>query len=88
MAATYNGKIVVTNYPLGQLIHRITQDDLDSAIAVGKTFGELTLSNMPTTMYTFDDGTEITAEDTISIDEVPANADIAITTEIALVRVS
>lgn len=86
MAATYNGKIVVTNAFSGQFLHRISQDDLDTAIAGGLTFGQLTLGEASTDNFTFDDRSPITAEDTVSIDEVPTDAELFITTELGIVQ--
>lgn len=88
MAATYNGKIVIQNYPSGQLINRITQDDLDSAIADGLAFGQLDFSYYPIWNFRFDDNTEIQPEDMVSKEDVPTDADLYITTEIALVQIS
>ena len=88
MAATYNGKVVVTNAYSGQFLYRITHDDLDAAIAGGLTFGQLSLGEVTTDNFTFDDSSPITTEDTVSIDEVPQGADLFITTEIALVQLA
>lgn len=86
MTATYNGKIVVTNAFSGQFLHRISQDDLDTAIAGGLTFGQLTMGEASTDNFTFDDSSPITAEDTVSIDEVPTDAELFITTDIGIVQ--
>lgn len=88
MAATYNGKVVVTNAYSGQFLYRITHDDLDTAIAGGLKFGQLSLGEVTTDNFTFDDSSPITPEDTVSIDEVPPGADLFITTEIALVQLA
>lgn len=86
MTATYNGKIVVTNAFSGQFLHRISQDDLDTAIAGGLTFGQLTMGEASTDNFTFDDSSPITAEDTVSIDEVPTDAELFITTDLGIVQ--
>lgn len=86
MAATYNGKIVVTNALSGQFIHRITQDDLDAAIAQELSFGQLSLGEVSADNFTFEDRSPVSPENTVSIEQVPADADLFITVDFGLVQ--
>lgn len=84
MIATYHGKVVIQDGQDDPQCCTLTQDSLDEKIAEGALWGSLdNLEGLYVRLIAHDDGTPVTEEDMISISEVPADADLFITTEIA-----